>query len=87
MTKTSIHLPPDLIASLDALAARQRVSRNRLIAEACERLVRADRGEWPQGFFTRNDLSAADLRTLRAAGRGLESVLRRRRNQRRRPFV
>jgi predicted transcriptional regulator len=86
LTKTSIQLPPDLIASLDALAARRRVSRNRLIAEACKKLVREDPGEWPQGFFTRNDLSAADLRTLRAAGRGLESVLRRRRNRRMSPF-
>lgn len=87
MASTSVHLPRELIASLDALAARRRVSRNHLIAEACERLVRADRGEWPQGFFTRNDLSAADLRTLRAAGKELEGILRRRRNRRGKRFT
>mgnify|MGYP001765626306 CR=1 FL=1 len=86
MASTSVHLPRDLIASLDALAARRKVSRNRLITEACEGLVRADRGEWPQDFFTRNDLSAAELRTLRAAGRELEGVIRRRRNRRGSPF-
>ncbi len=86
MASTSVHLPRDLIASLDALAARRKVSRNRLIAEACEKFVRADRGEWPQGFFTRNDLSTVDLRTLRAAGRQLEGVIRKRRNRRGAPF-
>jgi len=86
MASTSVHLPRDLIASLDALAARRMVSRNRLIIEACEGLLRADRGEWPQGFFTRNDLSAADLRTLRAAGKQLEGVIRKRRNRRGTPF-
>ena len=78
MASTTIHLPRDLVASLDALAARRKVSRNRLIAEACERLIRKDQGEWPKDFFLNQDLSPSELRTLRAAGRGLEIVLRRR---------
>ncbi len=88
MPSTSVHLPQDLVATLDALAARRRVSRNRLILEACERLVQQDAGEWPEGFFANDDLSAADLRELRAAGRTLEAVARRmRRNRRRSPFI
>lgn len=87
MASTSVHLPRELIASLDALAARRKVSRNRLIAEACEKLVREDPGEWPEDFFVDEDLSASELRTLRAAGRELESVLRKRRNRRGSPFA
>ncbi|MBI4572013.1 MAG: CopG family transcriptional regulator [candidate division NC10 bacterium] len=88
MPSTSVHLPQDLVATLDALAARRRVSRNRLILEACERLVHQDAGEWPEGFFANDDLPAADLRELRAAGRALEAAARRlRRNRRRSPFT
>ncbi len=88
MASTSVHLPRELVASLDALAARRKTSRNRLIAEACERLVQQDLGEWPRGFFRNEDLTAADLRKLRAAGRGLETALRRmRRNRRRSPLA
>ncbi len=87
MARTSVHLPRDLIASLDALAARRRVNRNRLIAEACERLIREDHGEWPKDFFMNEDLTPPELRTLRAAGRGLEFVLRRRRSRGGRPFA
>ena len=88
MPSTSVHLPQDLVATLDALAARRRVSRNRLILEACEHLVRQDAGEWPEGFFANDDLSAADLRELRAAGRALEAATRRQpRNRRRSPFT
>ena len=84
MPSTSVHLPRDLVTSLDALAARRRVSRNRLILEACERLLQEEAGEWPQGFFANNDLSAADLRELRAAGKALEAATRRLRRHPRR---
>jgi predicted DNA-binding protein len=88
MSSTSVHLPLELVLSLDALAARRKISRNRLIAEACERLIRQDAGEWPEAFFANDDLSAADLRELRAAGSALEiAVRRRRRNRRRSPFA
>ncbi len=86
MTRTSVHLPRDLIASLDALAARRKVRRNRLIAEACEKLVREDPGKWPKNFFAKEDLSPSELRILRAAGRELGGVLRTRRNRRGSPF-
>lgn len=55
MASTSVHPHRELVQSLDALAARRRNSRNRLIAEACERLIRQDAGEWPEGFFTNAD--------------------------------
>lgn len=85
---SSVHLPHDLVATLDALATRRRASRNRLILEACERLIQQDAGEWPAGFFANEDLSAADLRELRAAGRALEAATRRlRRNRRGSPFT
>ena len=88
MPSTSVHLPHDLVVSLDALAARRSVSRNRMILEACERLVQQDVGEWPEGFFAKDDLSAADLRKLRAAGKALEAATRRlRRNRRGSPFT
>lgn len=88
MPSTSVHLPRDLVATLDALAARRRLSRNRLILEACERLVQQDAGEWPEGFFANDDLSPSDLRELRAAGRALEAATRRlRRSRRRSPFA
>ena len=88
MPSTSVHLPHDLVATLDALAARRRVSRNRLILEACECLVQQDAGEWPEGFFANDDLSAADLRKLRAAGRALEAASHRLRcNRRGSPFT
>ena len=88
MPSTSVHLPRDLVASLDTLAARRRISRNRLILEACERLLQQDPGQWPHGFFANDDLSPADLRELRAAGKALEAAARRlRRNRRRGPFT
>jgi len=63
MASTSVHLPRDLIASLDALAARRKVSRDRLIAEACERLIREHQGEWPKDFFL-NELPRSKLRGI-----------------------
>ncbi len=83
MPSTSVHLPHDLVITLDALAVRRRVSRNRLILEACERLIQQDVGEWPEAFFANDDLSAADLRELREAGRALEVATRRLRRNRR----
>jgi hypothetical protein len=88
MSSTSVHLPQNLVATLDALAARRRVSRNRLILEACERLVQQDGGEWPTDFFASDDFSAADLRELRTAARTLEAATRRlRHNRRGSPFT
>ena len=51
MPMTTVHLPLKLLRALDALAARTNASRNRLVIEACERLVQSNRGAWPPGFL------------------------------------
>jgi metal-responsive CopG/Arc/MetJ family transcriptional regulator len=84
---TTVHLPPELLRALDALAARTHASRNRLVIEACERLVHANRGVWPVGFLEGAHLSAKDRQELAAAGKAMErSIARRRRSRRGNPF-
>ena len=82
MRTTTVHLPPKLIRALDKLAARTNVSRNRLVVEACERLVRPHRGAWPPGFVEGTHLSARDRRELETAGRELERAVGRARRSR-----
>jgi hypothetical protein len=79
---TTVHLPPKLLRALDALAARTKASRNRLVIEACERLVHSNRGEWPAGFLEGKHLSPKDRRDLAAAGKALEASIRRARRSR-----
>jgi hypothetical protein len=84
---TTVHLPPELLRALDALAARTNASRNRLVIEACERLVHSNRGVWPPGFLEGAHLSTKDRKDLAAAGQALERSIRRaRRSRRREPF-
>jgi hypothetical protein len=78
-----VHLPPKLLRALDALAARTNASRNRLVIEACERLVHSNRGVWPPGFLERAQLSTKDRKDLAAAGKALERSIRRARRSRR----
>ena len=62
-------------------------SRNRLVIEACERLVHSNRGVWPPGFLEGAHLSTKDRKDLAAAGQALERSIRRaRRSRRREPF-
>ena len=87
MPPTTVHLPPKLLRALDALAARTNASRNRLVIEACERLVHSNRGVWPPGFLEGAHLSTKDRKDLAAAGKALERSIRRaRRSRRRDPF-
>jgi hypothetical protein len=84
---TTVHLPHELLRALDALAARTNASRNRLVIEACERLVHSNRGVWPPGFLEGAHLSTKDRKDLAAAGQALERSIRRaRRSRRREPF-
>jgi hypothetical protein len=85
MPTTTIHLPGRLLKALDAIAARRKASRNRLVVEACQRLLEEDRGEWPAGFFEMAHLSARDRRELAAAGKGMERAIKIARRTRRRP--
>ena len=83
MPTTTVHLPPRLLRALDALAARTKASRNRLVIEACERLVHSNRGVWPPGFLEGAHLSTKDRKDLAAAGKALEQSVRRARRSRR----
>ena len=85
MPTTTIHLPSHLLRALDAVAARRKASRNRLVVEACQRLVQEDLGELPPGFFEMSHLSARDRRELEAAGREMERAIKAGRRTRRRP--
>ncbi|MGH7388749.1 MAG: ribbon-helix-helix protein, CopG family [Candidatus Rokuibacteriota bacterium] len=87
MPTTTVHLPPKLLRALDALAARTSASRNRLVIEACERLLHSNRGAWPPGFLEGAHLSTKDRKDLVAGGKALERSIRRaRRSRRRGPF-
>jgi hypothetical protein len=85
MATTTIHLPADLLRALDAVAARRKASRSRLLAEACRRLVDEDRGAWPADFFEMNHLSAHDRQELSRAGREMDKGIRGARRSRRAP--
>jgi hypothetical protein len=66
MPSTSVHLPADLLEQLDRAARRRRVSRNRLIVEACRSLVGQGQPDWPEDFFVTDHLSEQDLTLLRS---------------------
>jgi hypothetical protein len=63
MANTSVHFPDGLLQELDRLAAERGVSRNRLIVESCQLLVRSRRC-WPDGFFANEHLRNDDLEEL-----------------------
>ena len=66
MPSTSVHIPIELLARLDRTAKRRRVSRNRLIVDACRSFVGAGHAEWPEGFFATDHRFARDLKLLNA---------------------
>jgi hypothetical protein len=74
MPNTSVYFPEGLLSELDRLAAQQGVSRNGLIVESCRKALSLRR-EWPEGFFSNNDLSARELSELRRGGAELESAI------------
>jgi predicted transcriptional regulator len=87
MATTTIHLPDDLLEALDSVAARRKLSRNRLVIEACRRLVEQDLGEWPAGFFDRTRLTPEERRELVRAGEEVErAIVKSRRSRKRPPF-
>ena len=66
MPSTSVHLPAELLKRLDRAARRRRISRNRLVTEACRSIVDAGRAKWPDDFFATERLSRRDLAFLRS---------------------
>ncbi len=85
MPNTSVHFPPSLLASLDRIAAEQGVSRNRVIVESCRRTA-AETTTWPQGFFSNDHLTAAELEALQEAGDDFDEAMRATRRSRTRPL-
>ncbi len=87
MANTSVHLPDDLLSSLDREAARRGMSRNRLIVRACERVLSLDGGEWPREYFSQTRFAPGDLRDLRAGfQRWMTAITASRRSATGRPF-
>jgi hypothetical protein len=68
VASTSVHFPEALADELDRIARERGVSRNRLIVEACRRVVR-ERDQWPPGYFSNEHLSAEDLALLERSAR------------------
>jgi predicted transcriptional regulator len=60
VSSTSVHIPQDLLRQLDRVAKQRRVSRNRLIVEACRSLLGDGTSEWPDDFFASGRLSPRD---------------------------
>ena len=85
MPTTTIHLPSHLLRALDGVAARRKASRNRLVVEACRRLVEEDLGEWPRGFLEMTHLSRGDRRKLEAAVTEMKKAVKAARRSRRTP--
>lgn len=65
MPSTTIHIPPPLLAALDAKAKARGVSRNRLIVQALERSLDDD-ANWDEDFLEmlRKPVEAAAARDL-----------------------
>lgn len=81
MASTSVHFPKGLLEELDALAADQGVSRNKVIVEACRHATRSKR-QWPDRFFEDDHLTPEELAELHcSADSFISSVLAARRNR------
>lgn len=85
MPSTSVHLPDELLRGLDRTAKRRRMSRNRLIIEACRSIIGQGQAEWPEGFFARERMSPRDLELLRSEFETWTRELRAARHSKREP--
>lgn len=76
MANSSVHLSEQTLKRLDREAKRMRVSRNRVIVNACERyLAEAEaEGGWPPGFF--DALPDAERRQLESARSEMGELIR-----------
>lgn len=86
MSSTTVHFPPEILKSIDAVAARRGISRNRFVIQACKQAVSQDAGEWPEGFFNL-ELGTDDTALLREAGEELERVVLANRQNRGAPLL
>ena len=67
MPSTSVHLPDDLLERLDEVARRRRISRNRLIVEACRSMIGEGGSQWPEEFFDPKRLARKDRELLKSS--------------------
>ncbi len=82
MPSITIYIRDETLKRIDAIARRRRISRNRLVLEALEKVLDRDAGEWPEAFFT-PPTDEQDREMLTDATRELETaVLGARRNRR-----
>ncbi len=65
MANSSVYFPPDVLEELDKVAKRKKVSRNRIILEACKRFLEATSSSWPPDFFA--PLPEVEQKELEAA--------------------
>ena len=86
MPSTSVHLPADLLKRIDRTAKRRRVSRNRLITDACRSIVGSGRDAWPEGFFAADRLEQKDRDLLRSTFDEWLTQIASRRSRTRPPF-
>jgi predicted transcriptional regulator len=52
MASTTVHIPDDLLARIDAIARRRGMSHNRVVLASLAAGIARDSGEWPDAFFT-----------------------------------
>jgi predicted transcriptional regulator len=83
---TSVHLPADLLKRIDRTAKHRRVSRNRLITDACRSIVGSGQNAWPKGFFAADRLAHKDRDLLRSTFDEWRTQIASRRSKTRPPF-
>jgi len=86
MPSTTVHFPPDILKTIDTVARRRGISRNKFVIQACEHAVSQDAGEWPEGFFNL-ELHADDVALLSEATRELERAVLANRTNRGAPLL
>jgi hypothetical protein len=66
VSSTSVHIPAGLLRQLDRAAKQRRISRNRLIVEACRSHLGEGQSDWPDDFFAADRLAHRDRALLRS---------------------
>ena len=73
MGSTTVHIPDDMLARIDAIARRRGTSRNRVVLASLEAEIVRDSGEWPDAFFA--PPGDAERAVLAEATREIEDVI------------
>lgn len=73
MGSTTVHIPDEMLARIDAIARRRGMSRNRVVLASLEAEITRDSGEWPDAFFA--PPSDAERTVLVEATREVEDII------------